>query len=341
MSNQKQSLKPISRRKFISTTAFAITAIALPFPLTIYSGNLMTNPKHYDVIIIGGSYSGLAAAMALARALFNVLIIDATNPCNRNTPQSHNFITHDGKTPAEISAQARQQLSKYSTVTFFTGFATHAKKSKDIFEIQAAGKTFHANKLIFATGITDIFPEIPGFAECWGISALHCPFCHGYEVRNDKTGIIGNGVQAFELLRLISNWTNDLTLYTNGTSALTPDQTSKLLKHHIKIVDKKINKLEHLNGYVQNIIFNDDTKSPVEAIYSRLDFVQHSALPQSLGCELTEEGYIKVNPSLETTIDGISACGDNATKMRAIATAVAMGTTAGMMLTKKIIAEAF
>lgn len=150
--------------------------------------------QQFDVIIIGGSYSGLAAAMALGRALRNVLIIDSDKPCNRQTPHSHNFLTQDGKSPREIAALAKGQVEQYKTVQFFSGLAASGAKTNIGFEIHIdTGKIFTAWKVIFATGIKDIIPGINGFAESWGISVLHCPYCHGYEVKNQTTGILGNG----------------------------------------------------------------------------------------------------------------------------------------------------
>ena len=302
----------------------------------------MKDNKKFDVIIVGGSYSGLAAGMALGRALKEVLIIDSGKPCNAQTPHSHNFLTQDGKTPAAIATLAKQQVESYDTVTFFNGLATNGKKTDNGFEIQlTSGEAFQANKLIFATGIKDEMQYIEGFSDCWGISMLHCPYCHGYEVRNEKTGILGNGEHANELVKLISNWTNDLTLYTNGKSSLTFDQSEKLEKHQINIVEKEIERLEHNNGYLQNIVFKDGSKAEVKAMYSRNSFEQHCPIPESLGCELNEEGYIKVNPFQETSVDGVYACGDNTTRMRSVANSVAMGTAAGMMASKNIILEQF
>lgn len=302
----------------------------------------MTERKKFDVIIIGGSYSGLAAAMALGRALRQVLIIDSGKPCNASTPHSHNFLTQDGNAPATIATIAKQQVEKYNTVHFFKGLATHGVKNEYGFEIHtAAGEIFYARKLIFATGIRDILPGIDGFAACWGISVLHCPYCHGYEVSNQKTGILGNGEYGYELSRLISNWTNDLTLFTNGMSTLMAEQKEQLVKHRIKIVEKEVERLEHINGYLQNIIFRDGTKYSVKALYAPGPFEQHCLIPKSLGCELTGDGYIKVDPFQETTVEGVFACGDNIAKMRTLANAVATGTTAGMMVNKKIIFEEF
>jgi thioredoxin reductase len=302
----------------------------------------MTMNGYFDLIVIGGSYSGLAAGMALGRALRKVLIIDGGKPCNRQTPKSHNFITQDGKTPEEIAMLARQQVEKYDTVKFFNGLATFGARTENGFEIQtASGETFAAKKLIFATGIKDIMPDIEGYAECWGISVLHCPYCHGYEVKNSKTGILGNGEYGFEFSRLISNWTKDLTLFTNGTSSLSIKQTAEIQKHNIKIVETEIDKLEHNNGYLKQIIFKNGTSSSITVIYASCRFEQHCTIPEKLGCELTDQGYIKIDSLQKTTVHGIFAAGDNSGRMRTVANAVAMGTTAGMTANKEIIEEEF
>ncbi len=302
----------------------------------------MKAEKHFDVIIVGGSYSGLAAAMALGRSLREVLIIDSAKPCNRQTPHSHNFLTQDGKTPKEISTLAKEQVQKYDTVTFINGVATKGGKLENGFEIEIeSGETFWARKIIFATGIKEQMPAISGYADCWGISVLHCPYCHGYEVRNKKTGIFANGDFGFDFSKLISNWTQDLTLYTNGKSTLTAEQTAKLSCHSIQIVEKEIEKLEHVNGYIQQIIFKDGSSALCEALYGHNSFEQHCGIPQQLGCDFTDEGYIKVDPLQKTSIDGVFACGDNVSRMRTVANAVSMGATAGMMLNKELIFESF
>jgi thioredoxin reductase len=298
--------------------------------------------RHFDVIIVGGSYSGLAAGMALGRALRKVLIIDSGKPCNRQTPHSHNFITQDGKTPLEIATLAKQQVEKYDTITFFDGLATAGTKTEKGFEIHvASGETFGAKKLIFATGVSDIMPDIPGYAACWGISVIHCPYCHGYEVKNERTGILGNGEYGFEFSGLISNWTKDLTLFTHGPATLTAEQTAKIKRHDIKIVESEIERLEHVQGYLQKIIFKDGTAASLKALYARPAFQQHCTIPETLGCELTEDGYVKIDAFQKTTIPGVFACGDNTTRMRSVANAVAMGTTAGAIVNREIVFEEF
>ncbi len=302
----------------------------------------MKQENEYETIIIGGSYSGLAAGMALGRSLRKVLIIDSGSPCNQQTPQSHNFLTNDGKPPGEIAHAAKLQVQAYSTVTFLDAVATAGSKTVDGFQIQVqSGETFSAKKLVFASGIKDIMPDIPGFAACWGISVLHCPYCHGYEVRHQQTGILANGDAAFELSTLISNWTSDLAIFSNGKSTLNEQQVKKLRENKISIIETEIDRLEHRNGYIEQIVFRDGTKATVKAIYARLPFVQHSTVPHALGCELTPEGYILTDREQRTTVPGVYACGDNTTRMRTVANAVAMGTAAGMMLNKELTEEEF
>lgn len=305
--------------------------------------NLKTmNDKKFDVIIVGGSYSGLSAAMALGRALRKVLLIDGGKPANRFTPHSHNFITHDGRPPGEIADLARHQVDEYRSVKRIDGFVVSAEKVNLEFEVGLdSGAVYTAAKLIFATGIVDLFPGIPGFADCWGKSVLHCPYCHGYEVRDVRTGIIANGDYAFEFGSLISNWTRELTIFTNGVSTLTAQQVARISSHAIQIVENKIQALHHDQGYLKGIAFENGSYTPVTAVYARPEFKQHSDVPVQLGCELTPEGYLTIDSSQRTTVPGVYACGDNVTRLRTVANAVSMGTAAGMMVNKDLILENF
>ena len=302
----------------------------------------MPDNNNFEVIIIGGSYAGLSAAMSLGRALRNVLIIDNGNPRNKQTPHSHNFLTQDGNTPNQISTLAKEQVSQYKTIKFYDGLAVTGTKTGKRFEIKTQeGDLFNSKKLIIATGMRDIMPDIKGCAECWGISVIHCPYCHGYEIKNEKTGILGNGDYGFEFSWLINNWTKDLTLYTNGKSTLTNEQADKLRGHDIPIVEKEIDGFEHLKGQIQNIVFNDNSKISIKAMYARPMLIQHSEIAAQLGCELTEQGLIKVDTSQKTTINGVLACGDNSNSSKDIALAVAAGTVAGGTVNKEIILEEF
>lgn len=332
-----------SRRKFIKQAGIVGAAFIFPINIKAFSrNNQMKDNQQFDVIIVGGSYSGLAAAMALGRALRKVLVIDSGKPCNKQTPHSHNFLTQDGKSPKEIATLAQLQVELYNTVQFFNGLATIGVITNNGFKIHTdTGKQFTARKIIFASGVKDIMPIIPGFAESWGISVLHCPYCHGYEVKHLATGILGNGNYGFEFSTLISNWTKDLTLYTNGPSTLTTEQKAKLQQHNIAVVENEIEQLQHNYGYLENILFKTGTSAEVKAIYTRTPFIQHCSIPEMLGCQLNEDGYIKVDPAQQTSLHGLFACGDNTTRLRTIANSVSMGTTAGMMVNKELVEENF
>lgn len=298
--------------------------------------------KTYDVIIIGGSYAGLSAAMALGRAIKTVLVLDNGKPCNAQTPHSHNFLTQDGKTPKEIASVAKEQVSQYETVNFVDDTAVAATKTNNGFQISTAkGDIFETKKIIFASGVKDEFPNIGGLADCWGISVIHCPYCHGYEVRNQTTGIFANGEMAYEFAKLIWNWSKDLTLFTNGKSTLSPEQTKTLQSRQISIVEKEIVKVSHQNGQLEHLVFSDGTTQKLDALYAKLGFKQSTDLPLNLGCEFNENGYIKVDMMQKTTVDGLFACGDNTSMMRSVANAVYSGNMAGVVANKELIAEEF
>ncbi|MFC3197135.1 NAD(P)/FAD-dependent oxidoreductase [Parapedobacter deserti] len=302
----------------------------------------MKERKNSDVIIVGGSYAGLSAAMSLGRSLRKVLIIDSGKPCNRQTLHSHNFITQDGEKPGAIAAKAKAQVLQYSTVKFHDGLAVSGKKTEHGFTITTQlGDTFSAKKLIFATGIIDIMPQIAGFSECWGISVIHCPYCHGYEFRGQKTGVMANGERAFHLASMVNNLTDDITVLTLGKAAFSAEQAEKLRTYHIPVVETEIAEVEHVNGHINSVVLYDGNKMSFKALYAAVPFKQHTDIPASLGCKLTEQGYIEVDNFQKTAVTGVFACGDNAGMMRSVASAVAAGSLAGAMANKELTDEQF
>jgi thioredoxin reductase len=296
----------------------------------------------FEVIVIGGSYAGLQAGMTLGRALRKVLIIDSGKPCNAQTPHSHNFLTRDGETPAAITKVALEQLKTYNTVQLLQGKAVKGEKKDQRFTVTTeAGEIFTSKKLIITTGIKDLIPEIPGVAECWGISVIHCPYCHGYEVANQPTGILGNGEGGFETVKLIQHWTKDLTLFTNGPSTLTAEMVAQVKRKNIRIIETPVKAVIHEKGHLSEVELADGTKVPLKAVYARLPFIQHSEIPAQLGCEFTESGHIKVVDFGKTSVDGVYAAGDNCSMMRGVANAVSAGLAAAAFVNREMIWEEF
>ncbi|MFL9842972.1 NAD(P)/FAD-dependent oxidoreductase [Flavobacterium rhizosphaerae] len=296
----------------------------------------------YDVIIIGGSYAGLSAALALGRSLRYVLVIDSGNPCNKLAPHSHNFITNDGVTPTELHNHAKEQVLAYPSVTFIEGLATAVEPKNNTFIVATeSGDNYISRKILFATGITDTLPITPGFSDCWGKSILHCPYCHGYEAKGKKTAVIGNGDTGYEMAKTIRQWTANLTLFTNGTSTLTPEETLKLNTFNITVVENTISAIEEENGYVKKVLFEDATPEFPEVIYTQLPFIQQCSIPEDLGVEFTDKGFIYVSKYMETSLPGVYAAGDCLSLFRSVAHAVSSGNKAGAIINKKLIEEQF
>lgn len=293
--------------------------------------------KTIDAVIVGGSYAGLAAGMTLGRSMREVLIIDSGKPCNAQTPHAHNFLTQDGNTPSRIAALGREQVLAYPTVQFITDEVLDVTGEDLDFQIKtASGQRIAAKKVLFATGIKDQLPDIDGLAACWGISVIHCPYCHGYEYRSEPTGLLMNGEMAFEKARMIHHWTNQLTLFTNGESTI-GDAERQLTEMGIVIVETPLQKIVHTDGYLNQVVLTDGNKVALQALYAHAPFIQHNSLPEKLGCALSESGHIKVDVFQKTTVPGIYAAGDNVTMLRSVATAVASGTSAGAFINHALI----
>lgn len=334
--------KKTTRREFVKLCSLSLPTLALPMPLTLFSKYSIMEKKEFEVIIIGGSYAGLSTAMTLGRSLRETLIIDGGKPCNRQTPHSHNFLTQDGSTPKEIYEIGKSQVTKYDSIKFYDGLAVSGKRSNDRFEITTSeGDVFTSKKLVMATGIKDLMPDIKGFSECWGISVVHCPYCHGYEIRNKKTAIIANGERAFHLASLVSNLTKEIIILTSGTKDFEENQLEKLMHYDIQIIEKEISAIEHQNGQLDKIVFKDGFTENFECAYASIPFEQNSNIPHGLGCKFTEHGHIKVNFMQKTTEEGIFACGDNSSIIRSVATAVYGGNITGAMINNELTQENF
>ena len=195
--------------------------------------------------------------------------------------------------------------------------------------------------MIFATGIKDLFPEIKGFSECWGISVIHCPYCHGYEYRGKNTAIIANGDRAFHLTPMVHQLTNQITLFTSGKSTFNTIQLEKLAQNNIEIIETKITEILHESGHLKSIVLKDGISVNFDVVFAAISFVQSSDFPIARGCELTENGHLQIDPFQKTNIAGVFACGDNSNMMRSVAHAVYSGNVAGAMVNAELVKEGF
>lgn len=334
-----------SRRTFLKLSGMGLAGYALPLSPFYRSSTMNNEYTPFEVIIIGGSYAGLSAAMTLGRARRKVLVIDHGKPCNRRTPHAHNLIGHDGDAPADIVRKAKEQVLAYPTVSFVPGKATSLSGENGAFTVGTEnGEIYMAEKLLLASGVRDTPMPIDGFAECWGISVLHCPYCHGYEVADAQLGVVANGETAFEMTRLIHHWSKDLTLFTNGASTLSDEHRQKITARGIRIIEKEIAAIGHEAGYLHHFAFKDGSKHPLKAVFARGGIAQHDYISQT-GCALQTDGMftglIKVDDFGKTTIPGIHAAGDNCSPMRALGAAMSAGAKAGGIINHELIVESF
>lgn len=293
--------------------------------------------NRFDVIIIGGSIAGISAALTLGRALRQVLVVDSGTPCNRQTPKSHNFLSRDGIPPLELIATSREQLARYENVTWLEGIANAAAGSDGEFEVTVGDRRFQSSKILLATGLRDLFPDIDGFKNCWGISVLHCPYCHGYEVRQETTAVLANGEAAYHLGTLIHHWTRKLVVLTNGVSELRLEEAQKLETLGIEINEKNIVKLVHNNGLLGKVQFEDGAVLPMKVIYASIPFEQQSDLGEKLLCKISSHKHIEVDDQQRTSIPGVFAAGDCTQEQRAVSVAAASGTIAGFTINLELL----
>ncbi len=299
-----------------------------------------TSPQlSYDAIIVGGSNAGLSAALQLGRARRRVLVCDTGKPVNAQVPETHGFFTRDGTPPAELLAIGRAQLAAYPTVELRPIAVTGAARDGDGFHVTLAdGTTLRTHAMLLATGGTASFPPIAGLAERWGVSVNACPYCHGYEVRDEPLAVLGSGDQGFHGAVMIAHWSRDLVYCTDGPAGLTEDQQRTLAAREVRVIEEKITRLEGAGRDLEGIVFADSTRLPRRALFFSPRWRQHSDLAAQLGCEHTPDGSVQVNRQGQTSVPGIYAAGDMAHLLiQNLAMAVVEGTLAGATLNNALI----
>ena len=290
----------------------------------------------YDCIVIGGSYAGLSAALSLGRASCRTLVIDDGKPINSSAEKLHNLLGWDGMDPRRLQESGTRELSKYDTVNIQKGLVTSIEKADNHFVVEVSGtEKISAAYILLATGLQPVFPEISDFDKCWGKSIFHCPYCHGYEFRNESTAVLGDGDAAFDMTRLLLMWTKNIVVFTNG-GKLSKSQINKLNESGIKIEDEKINSLVHKDGVLQAIVLDDNRSFIVKALYHQPTLMQTNELAKNIGCRITREGLIETDVFQSTSIKGIYAAGDNSSNGHSVASAIANGSVAGIFISKAL-----
>ncbi|WP_175811682.1 NAD(P)/FAD-dependent oxidoreductase [Burkholderia contaminans] len=296
---------------------------------------------HHEVIVIGGSFAGLSAAMQLARARRGVLVIDAGRPRNRFASHAHGFFGQDGKPPAQIVDEAAAQLAAYPTVQRIAGDVRTAERDADgRFHVTLAdGSRASADRLILATGIRDELPALPGLAERWGVSVLHCPYCHGYEVSGQRLGVLASHPLSVHQAILIPDW-GPTTWFTQGVVDANEEEAALLDARGVRIERSPVVEILGDAPRIEALRLADGQVVPVDALFVGAHTAMASDLAQQLGCAFDDGPLgpvVRVDAMKQTSVAGVFAAGDASTPMTNATFASASGVMAGVAAHRSLI----
>lgn len=286
--------------------------------------------KH-DVIIIGGSYAGLSAALPLARARRTVLVVDEGLRRNRFATASHGFLTQDGVAPDEIAAKARAQLMAYGTVQWTQGRATQLGGLADEFSVTLQdGTRHHAHRLILASGVSDALPALPGLAERWGRQVFHCPYCHGYELQQGAIGVLATSERSSHQALMLPDW-GPTTFFLHEQPMPASDTLAQLQARGVTLVQGKV---AHLAGDADDlqVVMADGRRFELTGLFVATR-TQPGPLAAQLGCALEDNPtgpYVRTDATQSTSVPGVFACGDLARPTGSVPLAVGDGAMAGV-----------
>lgn len=303
---------------------------------------MMMRKQLLDAVIIGGGPAGLNAALMLGRARKHVAVIDEGKPRNSVTRETHGFLTRDGVSPFEFRRIAKEELGAYPSVTIVEDTAVSVAGEDGNFQIETAqGNLYASKKLLFAVGMKDRPLDIPGLAEVYGKSAFVCPYCDGWELRDEPLVVIVKGADLMHFAPLISGWTNRFTVCTNGPAGLTDDQREELRRHQVPLFESPILNIESNEGIVRQVVLEDGTSIPCRGIFFKPELTTGSDLPQAIGCRLTEDGMVVVDDFGKTTVPGVYSAGDAASRLHQAVAAAAKGAFTAAALNNELNLEAW
>lgn len=298
-----------------------------------------------DVVIVGGGAAGLSAALVLSRARRSVVVIDAGRPRNAPAAHMHGFLGSDGLPPAELLAAGRQEIRRYGaqvvpgTVTAVARHAAVPSPNTVDFDITLDnGTALTARRVLISTGLTDELPDIPGLRQRWGQDVLHCPYCHGYEVKDQPIGVLGGSDEAVAHAHLVRQWSEDVVYFSNGTTP-TDEQLERFQSRGIRLVD----------GEVVRLVVSADRLSGVElasgdvvtrtAVFVRPRFRPNADLLRILGCATDANGWVGTDPSGRTNVPGVWAAGNAVNPRAQVITAAGEGSAAAIAMNNDLVDE--
>lgn len=310
------------------------------------SGIVRVMDTTWDCIVVGAGAAGLSAALVLGRARRRTLVIDSGHPSNAVAEGIGGLLGHDGRPPAELYAAGRAELVAYPTVEVRTGTVIDGGRDGQAFVLALGdGTTERTRRVLLATGMDYRRPDLPGVAERWGRSVFHCPFCHGWEVREQALGVLDRGATGTHRALLLSMWSDDITLYADGPADLEPEDVTRLTAAGVTVEERRVTGLRGPGSALEAVVLAGGDERSCGGLLVPVTLRQRSPLPTRLGVALAPEGplaadAIEVSGMGATSVPGVFVAGDAGQIMPSVANAVAAGSSAAAGIVQSLMAEA-
>lgn len=295
--------------------------------------------NEFDVVIVGGGAAGLSAALVLSRARRKVLVVDSG--AQRNSPASHmhGYLSRDGLPPAELLAISRREVTGYGAEILDSEVTDVLACGQSRFQVVlSGGRRIAARRLLVATGLRDELPDIPGLASRWARDVLHCPYCHGYEVRDRQLGVLGGGPDAVRYAQIVRQWAKDVVLFMPA-ELLTNVHRSELVARSIGIIEGDVRRIVVEDRHLSGVEMADGTIVRRDALFVPPRFIPNNSLLVGLGCELDEAGWAVRDSDGRTTVPGVWIAGNVANPRAQVITAAGEGSISAMAINADLVAE--
>lgn len=291
-----------------------------------------------DAVIIGAGPAGLNAALILGRCRRDVLVLDSGKPRNAASRALHGFLTRDGAPPLQLRAWGRAEIARYATVEFRDVPVTGVERgSEGGFAVRLADHTLeHARLLLLATGRVDLMPEVEGFREFYGAGVHHCPYCDGWEHRDQAIAVYGRDDAAASLALTLLTWSRDVTVCTDGAPEWRPEQGEACERNGVRVIPNRVRAAEG-QGALERLTFADREPLPCRAVFFSSDCPQRSTLPERLGCDFDDDGNVRCQGNAATNVPGLFVAGNVRGGIHLAIMAAAEGAEAGVAMNRALL----